>query len=325
MCRKFINSTPLGCLFVLVCFSSVFAQRGQSNPASLWNKSELHQVPEVKWTGIHDGIKSLIYAGTSYKENGTEVFAYYSNPDLIAGKKNTGKKYPAVVLIHGSGGTAFSQWVGRWARAGYAAIAMDLTGKDPTGKKLPRGGASQSDETMFTDINKGNLKNMWTYQCVANIMLAHSLILSFPEVDKERTAITGISRGGYMTCVAAGVDHRFKAAVPVYGCGFIEESEVLKHGLNRLGDYWKKLWIQTFDPAVYFPGTKMPVMFVNGNKDMFYNVLPYAKSVNLLPVKNRYICIKPDMAHSHQDGWEPPEIEHFFNAILNGKKNPYLK
>jgi len=29
--------------------------------------------------------------------------------------------------------------------------------------------------------------------------------------------VTGISWGGYLTCIVAGIDDRLKAAVPVYG------------------------------------------------------------------------------------------------------------
>lgn len=304
-------------LWLILFGNSAEAQRSDDE---LWNRKELYRTPAVQWVNKQDGVRSLLFAGVPYRGVETEVFAFYSNPDLIAGKESSGNKYPAVVLIHGSGGTAFREWAEKWARAGYAAIAMDLTGKDATGKRLLKGGALQSDETMFTDITEGNMKHMWTYQCVANIMLSHSLLLSFPEVDRKRTAVTGISRGGYMTCVVAGVDHRFKAAVPVYGCGFIDESEVLRHGLNRLDEFWKKRWIAQFDPLVYLPKVRMPVLMINGNKDKFYNVIPYAKSYELLPRKHSYICIKPDMGHSHVAGWEPAEIKHFFDAVLKGKR-----
>ena len=68
--------------------------------------------------------------------------------------------------------------------------------------------------------------DQWTYHAVADVILAHSLVLSFPEVDPNRTALTGISWGGYLTCIVAGLDDRFKAAVPVYGCGFLDENSV---------------------------------------------------------------------------------------------------
>ena len=48
-----------------------------------------------------------------------------------------------------------------------------------------------------------------------DVILAHSLLRSWPRVDPERIGLTGISWGGYLTCIATGVDNRFKFAIPV--------------------------------------------------------------------------------------------------------------
>ncbi|RZJ82760.1 MAG: acylamino acid-releasing protein, partial [Chryseobacterium sp.] len=146
--------------------------------------------------------------------------------------------------------------------------------------------------------------------------LAHSLLLSFPEVDPVHTGITGISWGGYLTCIAAGLDTRFKVAVPVYGCGFYDESDVFGKMLDALSPIDKKKWMQYFDPSVYLPYSRSKFLFVNGNKDSHYNVVPYHKTYLQVPKKRRTVCIKPDMLHSHVHGWEPEEIIHFFNQEL---------
>ena len=100
---------------------------------------------------------------------------------------------------------------------------MDLGGCGPDRKLLPDGGPNQSDTVKFGAIDQVP-ENQWTYHSVANVILAHSLIRTFKEVDAKRTAVTGISWGGYLTCIIAGLDSRFKAAVPVYGCGFLHEN-----------------------------------------------------------------------------------------------------
>jgi cephalosporin-C deacetylase-like acetyl esterase len=114
-----------------------------------------------------------------------------------------------LVLIHGGGGKAFREWVEKWANEGYAAIAMDLSGNGPDGQKVEQPGPEQSNENKFQRIEKGNLKNVWTYHAVASSILAHSLLLSFPEIDPLRTGVTGISWGGYLTCLVASLDNRF--------------------------------------------------------------------------------------------------------------------
>src|SRR5690606_33928152 len=91
----------------------------------LWSLPELSKSPDYKWLDTSNNVHALSFQGVDYKGVRTEVFAYYSNPDIYAGKK-TGRKFPGVVLAHGGGGIAFRQWTEKWAAAGYAAIAIDF-------------------------------------------------------------------------------------------------------------------------------------------------------------------------------------------------------
>lgn len=286
----------------------------------LWDLKALHKSPAVEWIDQKSPVRSLLYASADYGDKPTQVFAYYSNPDLLAGRPSTGKSYPAVVLVHGGGGMAFKQWVEKWAANGYAAIAMDLSGHDGDGKKLTHDGPEQSDENKFQKIAEGNLKNVWTYHAIASVILAHSWLLNLPEVDAEKTGITGISWGGYLTCIAAGLDARFKVAVPVYGCGYYDESDVFKNMLNVLSPSDHQKWMTYFDPSAYLPYAKARFLFMNGNKDSHYNVMPYHKTYLNVNKTKRVICIKPDMQHSHVDGWEPAEIIAFFQQELYHKQ-----
>ena len=86
--------------------------------------------------------------------------------------------------------------------------------RHPTGGPSGWGGFDQIDAPP---------RDQWTYHAVAAGIIAHSLLRSRPEVDAERIGLTGISWGGYLACIVAGVDHRFRFAAPVYGCGFTTE------------------------------------------------------------------------------------------------------
>ena len=132
------------------------------------------------------------------------------------------------MLVHGADGQAFGQWVQAYARRGYAAIAMDLAGNwqpTPQGAPVrhPEGGPPQDDATKFRlpDVPDGD---QWVYHAVADVVLANSLMHMIPEVDASRIGITGIGWGGTLTCIAAGLDPRFKAALPMFGCGFLEQN-----------------------------------------------------------------------------------------------------
>ena len=133
----------------------------------------LSKAPEIEWINKKGNIYTLLYKSVDYEGSPTQVFAYYSNPDLIMGKKQGNGKFPGVVLVHGGGGKAFKEWVEKWAADGYAAIAMDLSGNDGDGKKLGQAGADQSEVNKFQKIEKGNLRNVWSYHAVASVIIAH--------------------------------------------------------------------------------------------------------------------------------------------------------
>ena len=104
---------------------------------------------------------------------------------------------------HG-GGDAFEPWAKLWADRGYVALAMDLSGRGPDRKRLLDGGPDQDDETKFRDFDPADPSSMWTYQAVAAVLRGHSLLASRSEVDANRIGVTGISWGGYLTCIVAG-------------------------------------------------------------------------------------------------------------------------
>jgi len=245
------------------------------------------------------------------------VFAYFASPATLGTGTPTGKGFPGVVLVHGGGGTAFKEWAELWAKRGYAAIAMDLAGCGPDGKRLDDGGPGQSDEEKFGSIDLSP-SDQWTYHAVADAILAHSLLRSLDGVDARNTAVTGISWGGYLTCIVAGLDNRFKAAVPVYGCGFLHENSVWLPQFAKMTPEQKDRWVRLWDPSMYVGSAAMPVLFMNGTNDFAYPLDSYAKTYGL--VGRRDFRITVNMPHGHQEGWNPQEIGLFVDSHLRGGK-----
>ena len=253
--------TMLLAWLVLICAAPLHAADGQVGP---WDVTALkNTVPEMRWVDRDGPVHSLLYAGEPYQGHATEVFAFYASLATIGKTTTAHKKFPGVVLIHGGGGTAFAEWAMLWAQRGYAAIAMDLSGRRPdTHARLPNGGPEQGHADKFDSIG-GETADDWPFHAVASVIRAHSLLRSIDEVDADRTAVTGISWGGYTTCLVASLDDRFKAAVPVYGCGFLFEGEsVQKPSIDRLGDR-RQQWIDTYDPAWLLPRCRVPILLVN--------------------------------------------------------------
>jgi len=279
-----------------------------------WDLVALSEPPEYEWSDRESSVWSLRYEGEDYKDKPTRIFAYYASPATLNSRDTEGATFPAVVLVHGGGGTAFKEWAALWARRGYAAISMDLAGCGPDRKRLAEGGPGQSDQEKFCAIDQP-IENQWTYHAVANVILAHSLIRSLPEVDAGRTAVTGISWGGYLTCIVAGLDNRFKAAVPVYGCGFLHENSVWLNQFAKMTPQHKEKWIQLWDPSRYIGSASMPVFFINGTNDFAYPLDSYAKTYQLVKSERNFrITVK--MPHGHKQGWAPKEIGLFVDQYL---------
>lgn len=304
--------------------------------SEVWKIEEWSQVPTFQWLDNEPDsrIRSLTFESEPFKGHTTDVFAFYATPGSISGDPSLDKNLPAVVLIHGGGGTAFSDWVMLWAKRGYAAIAMDLSGRQPaapefdseTGAlvsgirtkrvRLKRGGPDANHEAKFQAVG-GDTTDDWQIHSVAAVMRAHSLIRSFAEVDADRTAVTGISWGGYMTCLVASLDNRFKAAVPVYGCGFLYEGEsVQKPLIDKLNEAKREEWIRIYDPSAWLPNCRVPILFVNGTNDKHYPLDSYMRSYDLVPGQKQ-LRIEAGMLHGHQSGWTPAEIGLFIDQHVN--------
>ena len=293
-----------------------------------WNLKDLSKAPAFEWVDREGPVHSLLYSGEPYAGQPTRVFAYYASPGTLAGDMSKDEKLPAVVLIHGGGGTAFREWAELWARRGYAAIAMDLAGHRPIEGRNPHdrknrtrlddGGPDQEDDEKFGSIEK-EPGEQWPYHAVANVIRAHSLVRSFQGVDANRTAVTGISWGGYLTCIVAGVDSRFKAAVPVYGCGFLHENSVWLARFAKMTEEQRERWVTLWDPSRYLPAVSMPILFVNGTNDFAYPLDSYMKSFDAVPGE-RQLCVTVNMPHSHPAGWKPQEIGAFIDHHLLREK-----
>src|SRR5207248_5347206 len=112
----------------------------------------------------------------------------------------------------------------------------------------------------------------WVYHSVANVIRAHSLLRNQPGVDATRIGLTGISWGGYLTCIVAGLDRRFGCATPVYGCGFLQTNSawVDRGHFAAMTEAQRQRWHDWCDPAVYIGRATMPMLFVTGTNDFAY-------------------------------------------------------
>ena len=286
----------------------------------IWDMALLAKTPvtyDANGIDAEDNIRGLFYDGPIWRGKTTRVFAWIGLPDHKAGEK-----VPGIVLVHGGGGTAFAGWVALWVKRGYAAIAMDTCGTEPKGSYgnwQRHQFAGPQIEGMFDQIDEPS-KEQWTYHAVSSVILGHSLLRSLPQVDTERIGITGISWGGYLTCIVSGVDNRLKFAVPVYGCGFLGYNSIWLNEFDKMGREKAEKWLRLWDPSVYLVNSKMPMLWVTGTNDFAFPMDSLQKSY-CQPQSESVLAIRREMPHGHYGpGENPGEIHAFADSIVKGGK-----
>ncbi len=297
-------------LFILAGINIAPAQLRVEN--TIWKNEDFNSIPAFRISD-EDSIQSIIFESVPYKGKKKSVFAFYATPGMLDKNKGQDKKLPGIILVHGGGGTAFREWAIMWAKRGYAALALDTRGNGPDKKHIDGGFEENGLETPYFDVTLP-LNEQWLYQAVSDVINAHTLLMSFPEVDKDRTAITGISWGGVLTCISSSLDGRFKAAVPVYGCGFLSESGRMKKQLDMLSRDQRSIWMKQYDPSNYLSLMNRPILFINGTNDVHFYLPSMSKSAALPPCSKT--LIKQGLRHGHKHGWTNDEIEAFINQHL---------
>jgi dienelactone hydrolase len=307
--------------FILPLFVLAEALHGQPGSARCadpagprWDMAKLSAAPRTyPAQGIEaEGVRGIFYDGPPYQGRPTRVFAWLGIP-----RTDSGRKLPGMVLVTGGGGTAEAEWVRLWKGRGYAAIAMSTYGNVPVGQiskwqRHEHAGPSGVDWNPDRDPPT----DQWTYHAVSAVILAHSLLRAQPEVDAERIGLTGISWGGYVSCIVAGIDHRFRFVVPMYGCGFYSDTVFGEH-LRKLTAAQRDRWLRWWDPSMYLPEAHMPFLWVTGTNDYFYPLDAFQRSYRL-PCGPRTLSIRLRMPHGGPGVLEAKEIHVFADSLLKG-------
>ena len=150
------------------------------NPAKYWDFSKLTQAPAYRTAGFEeskaDGLQDILFDGVPVNGKKAPVFAYIGYPETPMPKGG----YPAVLLVHGGGGTAFPGYARLWAKKGFAVLMIDWYNSRPV--KDAYEGRKVKNKIPLAGGTRNNIR-----ENVANMILAHSLLRSLPKVNKDKT------------------------------------------------------------------------------------------------------------------------------------------
>lgn len=188
---------------------------------------------------------------------GTEIQGWYLKPVNF----EEGKKYPAVLFIHGGPQSAFGEVFNHdmqlMASRGYGVIFCNPTGSEGRGAE-------------FADIRK----KYGTIDSDDLIGFTKHAVKTLGWIDEKKLGITGGSYGGIMTNWIIGHSDLFSAAVSDRGvCNNISDFGLSDIGVSFGHDTfettpWDDIqYLWDTSPLKYVPDIKTPVLLIHGVED----------------------------------------------------------
>lgn len=307
--------------FIILTIATAALTTAYAKTIRSWDLDRLYQAPKWEKTDLapKDGVTAILFDSIPFKGNRVQVFGYYGVPEGTMPKGG----WPAVVCIHGGGGSAFENWVKKWNQNGFAAISFDQEGHIPVKKdqgnkksraRKPTPNPGPRRIGGFDDYQEP-MEDQWYHHAVAQTILAHSLISSFPEINPAKTGFVGLSWGGTLASTVMGVDDRYQFGIACYGSGFMPQNKHPKDKHRYIREH--------FDGSLFFQNVTYPTMWVNSTND-FYTQMPATqqsyRAVNG-PVTIRF---QHKMPHGHGPIIGNREVYVFAKSIV-GKGAPLLE
>ncbi len=289
---KIILSLLLSFFFTLQAFAF-------SSPelAKLWDIPTETILTETtkKYSYGNVNVEEIYYLSRQYKGEPSKIFGYYCYP------KNQKGKLPAVLIVHGGGGSAKLNSTAKWAQNGYAALSIDLPGK---GQQRWRSRSTGPDMVVPNLLRtKPDLTDNYLVHAVAAARNGITYLSKRPEVDSERIGQLGLSWGGVITLLTNGQDKRLKTAINVFGSGYIYEGSTWQRRFDAKTKAELLAWNTFIDPNSFLSTQHAPILFITGSNDHCYYLPTFQKSYSKVRVEKDLLII--------------PNLKHKFPAYLN--------
>ena len=172
-----------------------------------------------------------------------------------------GKKYPAIIEIHGGPrtqyGRVFFHEMQYLAANGYVVMFTNPRGSQGYGKEFADAITAKWGSVDFDDL-----------------MAAADWLEKQPYVDKKRVGVTGGSYGGYLTNIAIGKTQRFKAAVSQRSVvdlfSFVGSSDIGYLDHYEFGGYsWDNVEnYEAMSPLTYVDNMHTPLLISHSEFDL---------------------------------------------------------
>ncbi|GEM_PF-5712333 len=239
------------------------------------------------------------------------VYAVYVRP------KTPQTKLPAILRIHGGGGTAEPEVPMYLAKRGYASMSYDWTG--PTRANGRSAGRAEDEVTVWPEGLAGMAhgsaptEQVKFYHSLFTARRAITFLRKQEEVDPDNIGVVGESWGASHIFRLNAMEDRVKVMVPIYGV---------------YADLSSKSWQQRFGAMAQVKNQKAPLFLLGPSNDFgMDNFVSANQFMSELEVDNRFVWIA-----NEDHGVRPAAVAagmRFFDQYLKGDmplpKQPELR
>jgi len=240
--------------------------------------------------------------------NGENVPAYLFIPKMNA------ERYPCIFFLHGYGGSKDDSLLpaAAFVAAGFAVFAPDMQF---------HGDRAQAGKDMFsTDLLDDRAAMI---QTIVDCRRGIDFLETRSEIDAKRIGFVGVSLGGILGAVLAGVDQRFKAVVLIVAGGdwasLLLKSEIdaarkIREAFPHLTSLQVNELMAPLDPISYIGRiSPTPLLMENGRQD---TIVPPECSKKLFEAAG-----EPKHIDWYDAGHVLPPLEVFPKVLTWLKKN----
>jgi len=197
---------------VLFAATSVAAPGASSTRAAFLKLIDRPRVPlaaEIKDLGESSGLKRAHF---SYAADADQRV-----PGLWFAPASATGRSPVVIILHGTGGTkdGVKDLLETYAHAGFVAVAID--GRYHGERTTTGKGSAEYQDAILRAWRTPGREHPFFFDTAWDVMRLVDYLETCPDVDAKCIGLTGISKGGIETYLAAAADPRIAVAVPFIG------------------------------------------------------------------------------------------------------------
>ncbi len=277
----------LGTLACCLALSTAVLASGEA--LSVWDIPLNHVSSQTMKTYARGSVQveELYYQSRPYKGKPVKIFGYLCYP-------KGAQSLPAILLVHGGGGSASLGRASLWAKRGYTVFAIDLPGKGER-RECSRSTGPDMDVPILLRT-KPSLEYNYLVHAVAAARNAITYLTQRKEVDPQRIWMVGLSWGGVITLLTNGQDDRLKTAVNVFGAGYIPEGCTWQDRFFSMSNEELSQWYASIDPKNFLKTQHAPILFMTGTNDHCYYLPTFQKSYDEVTVPKKLLLL-PNLRH----------------------------